>query len=256
MHDSAWVREGAGAEYQQARPDYSTAGITEIASELGVSPQSTVLDLAAGTGKLARALRPLAGRVIAVEPAAPMRAEIARLDPAVEVMAGFAEEIPLADASIDAVFVGDAFHWFDGERALAEIARVLVPGGAVAVLWHIPDARDDEEAARWYRDVWAAFAPYRERVSAHSEAGFAAWRGAFERSPHFGPLEHRRFEGEQRWSRDGFLAYAQTWSHVAALDPATRADAVAAARETLAGAPDEGSFGLHTDAWWALKRDA
>lgn len=252
--DSAWIRDGVGAEYQEARPDYSPAGVVEVAAELGVSAQSTVLDLAAGTGKLARALRPLAGRVVALEPAAPMRAEIARLDPAVEVVAGFAEEIPLEDASVDAVFVGDAFHWFDGERALSEIARVLRPGAGIAVLWHIPDAGDNEEAARWYRDVWAAFAPYRKRASGHSEEGFASWQSVFERSPDFGSLEYRRFESEHRWTQEAFLAYAQTWSHVAALDPATRAGALEAARQTLVDAPREVVFGFHTDAHWAFKR--
>lgn len=254
MPDSAWVREGVGAEYQQARPDYSADGVAAVARELGVSGQSTVLDLAAGTGKIARALRPLAGRVVAVEPAAPMRAEIERLDPAVEVIAGVAEAIPLADASVDAAFVGDAFHWFDGERALPEIARVLPAGGGVAVLWHIPDAGDDEEAARWYRDVWAAFAPYREGVAANSEKSFAAWHAVFERSTDFGPLRYRRFESRHRWTQEGFLAYAQSWSHVAALDPETRAGAVEVARRALANAPAELVFGFHTDAHWTFKR--
>ncbi len=112
-----------------------------------------MLDLAAGTGKLTRQLVALGANVIAVEPDAGMRATFARVVPGVEMLAGSAEAIPLADASVDAVFVGQAFHWFRAEAALAEMHRVLRPGGGFGLLWNTwhdddPVLRADRRAAR------------------------------------------------------------------------------------------------------------
>jgi SAM-dependent methyltransferase len=104
-----------------------------------LAPQArTVLDLAAGTGKLTERVLELGLDVIAVEPLAEMRALVPR---AAQAMAGTAEEIPLPDASVDSVVVGQAFHWFDPLRALAEIARVLRPGGTVGLFWNLEDDR-------------------------------------------------------------------------------------------------------------------
>jgi SAM-dependent methyltransferase len=90
-----------------------------------------VLDLGAGTGKLARELVPSGAHVIAVEPLAEMRALIPT---GIETLAGTAEAIPLPDASVDAVTVAQAFHWFDEERALSEIRRVLRSTGLLALV--------------------------------------------------------------------------------------------------------------------------
>ena len=106
---------------------------------LQVVPSSaTVLELAAGTGKLTRLLVSKFARVVAVEPDAGMRRLLAMGCPASEAMDGSAERIPLAVDSVDAVFVAQAFHWFDNEAALKEIARVLRPRGALVVMWNVP----------------------------------------------------------------------------------------------------------------------
>jgi SAM-dependent methyltransferase len=102
-----------------------------LVDRLGLGPGRVVVDLAAGTGKLARQLVPSGARVVAVEPLAEMRALI----PAgIEVLEGTAESIPLPDASADAVTVAQAFHWFDAEAALREIGRVLRPDGMLALV--------------------------------------------------------------------------------------------------------------------------
>ena len=94
--------------------------------------------LGAGTGKLTRLLLARFRRVIAVEPDEEMRRLLVLLCPDAEVAAGNAEAIPFADRSVDALFAAEAFHWFDGEPALAEIERVLRPRGALILMWNVP----------------------------------------------------------------------------------------------------------------------
>jgi ubiquinone/menaquinone biosynthesis C-methylase UbiE len=126
------------AAYREARPSYPAAAV-EWALE--AAPGRRVVDLAAGTGKLTQVVVAAGADVTAVEPLANMRAELGRALPAVRALAGSAEAIPLPDGSADAVLVGQAFHWFDGPAALAEIARVLVPGGVLGLLWNLRDDR-------------------------------------------------------------------------------------------------------------------
>lgn len=126
------------ADYAAHRPNYPADGI-RWALGGATRPVRSVLDLAAGTGKLTEGLVPLGFAVTAVEPDDGMRAELSQRFPQVEALAGTAESIPLADGSVDAVLVGQAFHWFDHGRALDEIGRVLRPGGVVGLLWNGED---------------------------------------------------------------------------------------------------------------------
>lgn len=127
--------ESIGEEYDRYRP-----GFPERAADI-IVPESAdaVLDLGAGTGKFTGLLVGRAARVIAVEPSAPMLAVLARSLPTVDARPGTAESIPVPDGSVDAVSVAQAFHWFDRDAASAEIARVLVPGGALGLLWNRAD---------------------------------------------------------------------------------------------------------------------
>jgi len=124
------------AEYDDVRPDYAPESLDRAEAVLGLEAGSRVVDLAAGSGKLTRALVPRFAEVVAVEPNDEMRGVLAGRSAGVRVLAGTAERMPLPDACADAVFVGDAFHWFDGPAAVAELARVVRPGGGVALLWN------------------------------------------------------------------------------------------------------------------------
>jgi ubiquinone/menaquinone biosynthesis C-methylase UbiE len=104
---------------------------------------AVAVDLAAGTGLFARALEGRAGQVVAVEPDERMRHVLAARSPGVRVLDGRAEDIPLPDSSADAVLVSHAWHWFDPEQAVPEIARVLADGGRLGVLWTSRDRDDD-----------------------------------------------------------------------------------------------------------------
>jgi SAM-dependent methyltransferase len=143
--------------YARTRPAYQAEALDRAIAELALSPSATVLDLGAGTGNLTRALRERFAEVIAVEPDAGMRAQFDG-----EVLDGSAEAIPLDDDSVDAVFSGEAFHWFDTGPAIAEIERVVRPGGGLAVLarmWGEPEQPGlvPPEFKAAMDEVWARF---------------------------------------------------------------------------------------------------
>jgi SAM-dependent methyltransferase len=170
VHRAAATGFARGVEaYERARPDYPPEAIAYLARELDLRPGRTVVDLAAGTGKLTRPLARVGCEVIAVEPVDEMRAAIGA---DVRALDGTAEAIPLPDNSADAVTVAQAFHWFDGPVALAEIERVLRPGGALALVWN----RRPTETSELHAAISEIMAPYRGDTPAH---GTGAWREAF-----------------------------------------------------------------------------
>ena len=131
---------GAAAEaYERARPGYPDEAVDWLLPE----GARTVLDLGAGTGKLTRALVARGLEVVAVEPLREMRERLAATLPEVRAVPGTAEEIPLPDDSVDAITVAQAWHWVDPERATAEAARVLRPGGTLGLIWNRRDERVD-----------------------------------------------------------------------------------------------------------------
>jgi SAM-dependent methyltransferase len=139
LHPLAQQFASVAETYERGRPEYAQAVIGATAAELGIEPGDTVLDLAAGTGKLTRALVSYGFEVLAVEPQEPLRAVLAEKAGRARVLDGVAERIPLEDESVAAVTIADAFHWFDRPRALGEIRRVLRPGGGLALFNTAPD---------------------------------------------------------------------------------------------------------------------
>jgi SAM-dependent methyltransferase len=119
--------------YERGRPSYPP----EAVGIPGVPSSATVLDLGAGTGKLTRLLVATFFRVVGVEPDDEMRRLLVARCPDAEALTGTAEQIPLADASVDAVFAAQSFHWFANDRALAEIGRVLRPLGTLVLMWNL-----------------------------------------------------------------------------------------------------------------------
>ena len=208
--------------YERGRPAYPDDAIRFLLAQL--PPQPVVLDLAAGTGKLTRPLLDAGLRVIAVEPVVEMRQA---LPAAARALDGTAEAIPVEDAAVDAVTVGQAFHWFDGDAALVEIARVLGPDGLLALFWNRRGQDDPVNSA-----FDAIVDPHRGQVPTHRGD---AWRAAFDRSPLFGPPEEREFENAQQLDADGLEARVASISFIAALEPPERARVLQRVR-AIAGA--------------------
>jgi SAM-dependent methyltransferase len=234
--------------YQRARPSYAPAAVERLVSELGLGRGSRVLDLAAGTGRLAALLAPRVGALVAVEPSEPMRRVLSRELPAIEVHAATAERLPLDDASLDAVVVAEAFHWFDARAALAEIARVVRPGGGLALLWNVSVRADPPrppELDRLLAGLRDAAVPDRRRY----ESG--AWREAFDDGGGFGPLASAEFEHTHRLDAAGLVDLVASFSYVAALADGERREVLA---RVAALAPPASVHTLRTDVYWTRRR--
>jgi SAM-dependent methyltransferase len=139
LHPLAAQFASVADAYEHGRPEYAPAVVGALAAELGLGPSARVLDLAAGTGKLTRALLAAGLDVVAVEPQEPLRERLSATVGRERIREGLAEAIPLPDGSVDAVTVADGFHWFEQAEALAEIGRVLRARGGLAVLSTVPD---------------------------------------------------------------------------------------------------------------------
>jgi len=205
---------------------------------LPVPDGATVLDLGAGTGKLTRVLAARYAKVIALEPLAELRAILEERVPQAEALPGVAEAIPLGEGSVDAVFTGQAFHWFANDVAVAEIARVVRPGGVLARLWN--EAIEPNPLPPDYRarldELYEAMPPP------------PIPDDLFDGTP-FGEIHEGEVEHEQRSSRDEVLAFSASTSWIANRDDR---DEVLAG---LAALLPEGEYVFHmqTNFEWARR---
>ena len=253
----------AASAYARHRPDYPAAAIGWALEPVTRPPghQIRILDLGAGTGKLTAQLAALtldSGQpsVRAVEPDPHMLAELHRRAPGVTAAAGRAEAIPLPDRSVDAVLAGQAAHWFDLDRAMPEIARVLTPGGVFAGLWNTDDDRVDWVAGLHRaagRTQVVAFTSFSEQ----DEDGISAWlRGPGQRL--FRPPEISGFEHGQVRTADSLIETMRTHSMFLIMEPAEREAVLSTVRDYLAATPQtaagEFAFPMWTLAQRAVRR--
>lgn len=194
---------GRADAYARHRPDYPLDALRWT-----LPPQTTqVVDLAAGTGKLSDGLRALGLHVTAVEPDPGMRAEFSRWHPGIPILDGTAERIPLPDSSTDAVLAGQAFHWFDVDAALTEIARVLRPGAVVAGLWN-----GNDDSVPWVAE-FARIGGFVRRAGSVADLGD---------HPAFGPVEEKAFRHAHRRTPESLVETISTHSHMIVADEAER----------------------------------
>ena len=232
---SLQLRGRQRARLRRAAPDYAPDAVAWVAERGRLAPGSIVVDLAAGTGQLSRRFIPLGVELVAVEPAANMRAVLEERLPAPRVLEGTAESIPLDAGSVDAVVVGNAFHHFDRERAFVEIARVLRPGRGLALFWAWPV---EEESLRYpgLREVDEVVESTRE--SSEIATAYRTWAEPPQAAEGFGPFERREFPMTHVIASERLADLYATSSDVGSLPPAARADLLDRIRHLSRGLPE------------------
>jgi SAM-dependent methyltransferase len=225
VHRAARAFGGAAEVYERVRPGYPREAVEWFGLETG----QTVVDLAAGTGKMSAPLVATGARVIAVEPSEGMLAVLREAVPQAESIKGTAEAIPLPDGSADAVVVAQAFHWFANDAALAEMHRVLRPGGVLGLIWNRRDLSDPAHAA-----VERALDPWKGDTPRHRSG---AWRETIDASPLFELCGETELPNDHELPPGGLAERAASVSFMAALPEETRRAALADLAQFEAAAP-------------------
>lgn len=235
----------AAAQYDEHRPDYPEDAVRWALAPVVPSGSDDlaglqVLDLGAGTGKLTAQLVKLGVAAAAVEPDPAMLATLRRQLPSVPALAGSAESIPLPDGSVRAVLCGQAMHWFDLERSLPDIARVLSPGGVLAALWNTDDDRVDWVAGL-HAAAEGAAGPTVSSSRAHAvEARFRRASG----SPAFHAAEIEDFPHGYRRTPGSLVAGFATHSMLLTMEPGERERVLGQVRSYVRSRPEipDGEF--------------
>jgi SAM-dependent methyltransferase len=205
------------ADYERHRPEYPEEALYWAANQVGIEDGARVLDVGAGTGKLTRGLVALGYEVVAVEPGGPMLDQLRQAVPEAEALEGSAEGIALADADVDAAFAAQAFHWFDRERAVPELHRVVRPGGGLVLLWNWWDDRDPLQHELAELIGYAGHSPFTDE-----ELPAAPW---------FRELGRTVVESADQSSPEALVAMLATTSRFLMADPAEGGDWLREVRE-------------------------
>jgi SAM-dependent methyltransferase len=212
----------AAVAYERSRPEYPA----EAVDWLLPPGAKRVLDLGAGTGKLTRALAARGLEVFAVDPSPNMLDQLRAAVPGAIVSVGTAEDTPLPDASVDAILVGQAWHWVDQNAALPSAARVLRPGGTLGLVWNLRDER-----VPWVERLTTVMHP--------AEGEIFMETGRIERGP-FGELESANFEWAREFTRNELLDLVRSRSYFITADEAEQASILAGVNDLLDTDPDVG----------------
>jgi SAM-dependent methyltransferase len=212
----------AAEVYERARPEYPAEAVEWMLP----ADAHTVLDLGAGTGKLTRALVARGLEVFAVDPSPKMLDQLRTALPGATVSVGTAEDIPLADTSVDAVVVGQAWHWVDQDAALPSVARVLRPGGTLGLIWNLRDER-----VAWVERLTAVMHP--------AEGEIFVGSGTIQQGP-FGAIESANFEWSRDFSRDDLLDLVRSRSYFITAVEAEQASILDGVNALLDTDPDVG----------------
>jgi len=241
IHQSAAVGYSASPQtYAAGRPDYPAEAGAWLRDVVGLTAGRSVLDLGAGTGKFLPLLKACGAKVSALEPVAAMREELVRRHPDVEVLAGTADRITIPEASVDAVVCAQSFHWFATREAVAEIRRVLRPGGVLGLIWNVRDEAVLNEtalnkAAAWVAKLSEITDPY-EAGTPRYRTG--EWRKVFP-AEGFVEIDQRSAAHAHVGTADQVIVQRTlSVSFIAALPPEQRAEVERRVRELIASTPE------------------
>lgn len=241
----------AAADYERVRPSYPTRALAVLADALDLKPGERVADLGAGTGKFTRLLALTGAQVVAVEPVAAMRERLTEILPQVAAVDGVAEATGLPNASVDAAVAAQAWHWFDGPGALAEIERITGPRGRLGLVWNTLDV-----TVPWVAEYSRVYSAWRtSELPVHTDG---SWRAAFDERPGWRPLNSAHVANPYVTDRDGVLGQALTSSRISTLDEASRAEVRRELIAILDRFPDTRGERIEipyvTDVYWTTKR--
>ncbi|WP_100813708.1 class I SAM-dependent methyltransferase [Microbacterium lacus] len=200
----------AAAIYEAGRPEYPAAAVEWMLEPVVARSPLRVADVGAGTGKLTRALLAVGAEVVAVDPDPAMLDQLRAGLPHVRTVEGQAERMPLPDASVDAVVLGQAWHWVDPDAGSREIGRVLTPGGVLGLVWNIRD-----EHVPWV-------ARLTEIMHGSNAEQLIADGGPRVAEP-FEALERREWTWTRRMSPQAVLDMVRSRSYVITAEPEERA---------------------------------
>jgi SAM-dependent methyltransferase len=199
----------AAERYDRIRPTYPPEALRWALDS--VSAGSTVVDLGAGTGLLTRVLLGLGYDVVPVEPDAGMRAQLDAATPGTTTREGSAEALPVADGSLDAVVCGQAYHWFDREKAHPELARAIRSGGVFAPIWNLRD-----ESVSWVRELSVIT---RQRADGTLNPSSGASGEVSDFGAGFGPVERAEFRHATTHTADSLVELVRSRSYYLTASP-------------------------------------
>lgn len=217
------------ASYSRGRPEFPPEARDWLQTDLGLGAGKTALELGAGTGKFTRLLVATGASIVAVEPVAAMLERLAADFPGIDTLRGDAQNLPLATGIADAVICAQAFHWFATPAALAEIHRVLRPGGVLGLIWNVRDP-----SVEWVAKLTEIMAPYEGDAPRYDHG---EWRHVFP-ARGFGPLQERSFAHSHVGAPEQVIVdRVASVSFIAALPTAERERVLDQVRELIAATP-------------------
>jgi SAM-dependent methyltransferase len=230
VHQAAVEGYGQGAQiYARGRPGFPPQALEWLRQDLRLEPGKLALEIGAGTGKFTKLLTQTGADVVAVEPVAAMLAQLAAEQPLVRTLRATAQELPIASASVDAVICAQSFHWFASVQSLAEIHRVLKPGGTLGLIWNVRD-----QSVGWVAELTRIMAPFEGDAPRYDHG---EWRAVFP-APGFGLLLERSFPHAHIGSPEQVIAdRIASVSFIAALDEASRSAVLDEVRALIAATP-------------------
>ncbi len=240
----------AGDAYERGRPEYPVEALSYLIESLNITEDSLLVDIGAGTGKFTKLLRNSNAKIIAVEPVDGMRKKFKELLPSLEIVSGTAESMPFENFSVDCAIAAQAFHWFDSQKALVEINRILKSRGRLGLIWN---ARD--ESIDWVSKLTSIIDPYEGGAPRYKNLKL---QEIFAQTKLFTPLQYRAFQYVQSGDVEMVVDRVASISFISALNQEKRSIVLNEVRRLINNHPQTRlqtkiDIPYRTDVFWCEK---